>query len=300
MQCTAILVTYLPDAYQLKLTIDSLTKNKLEIVIIDNTPIKKINNTSYQLHSSTSGINYICLEENYGIAKAQNIGIQLALKNHTDYILLSDQDTVYPSNFFLEMLSELKELQARGEKVAAIGPAYYDENKPDTPPSFVKYKNGELHQISLKSGAIEVSQLIASGTLIPTEAINQVGLMNPDLFIDWVDMEWCWRAINAGFSIYGTFNVTINHQLGDCSRKIGKKIVTIHSPFRNYFIVRNGLHLALRGVLLDKIQHQRHLIKKVLLYFFGMALLSDNKITDIKMMTRGITDAIRGRLGPLQ
>ena len=300
MRCTAILVTYFPDADQLKLTIDSLAKNRLEIVIIDNTPIKKINNISHQLYSSTSGIIYICLEENYGIAEAQNIGIQLALKNYTDYILLSDQDTVYPSNFFFEMLCELKELQARGRKVAAIGPAYYDKNKPGTPPSFVKYKNGELHQISLKSGAIEVSQLIASGTLIPTEVINQVGLMNPDLFIDWVDMEWCWRAINAGFSIYGTFNVTINHQLGECSRKIGKKIVTIHSPFRNYYIVRNGLHLALRGALLDKIQHQRHLIKKVLLYFFGMTILSNNKITDIKMMTRGITDAIRGRLGPLQ
>lgn len=300
MQCTAILVTYFPDVDQLKSTIDSIIKNKIEMIIVDNTPIKKTSNIPYQLHSSTNRIKYICLEENTGIAKAQNIGIQLAIKNHTDYILLSDQDTVYPDNFLLEMLSELKELRARGKKVAAIGPSYYDENKPDTPPSFVKYKNGELHQTSLKSGTIEVSQLIASGTLIPIEAINQVGLMDPDLFIDWVDMEWCWRAINAGLSIYGTFNVTINHQLGDCSRKIGRKIVTIHSPLRNYFIVRNGLHLALRGALLDKIQHQRHLIKKVLLYFFGMAILSDNKIADIKMMTRGIADAIRGRLGPLK
>ena len=154
-------------------------------------------------------------------------------------------------------------------------------------------------QIAESSGTIPVTQLIASGTLISTEALKKVGLMNADLFIDWVDMEWCWRAIRSGFSIYGTFNIQISHQLGDNSRRIFNKIVTIHSPFRNYFIVRNGVHLALRGPLLDTSQHKWHLLKNITMFYFGMLYLSEHKWNDFKSMSKGLYDGLRGKLGPL-
>jgi len=47
--------------------------------------------------------------------------------------------------------------------------------------------------------------------------------MNEDLFIDWVDFEWCWRARKKGYKIIGNANVVITHQLGDAAVTIGRK-----------------------------------------------------------------------------
>lgn len=300
MNSIAILVTHNPDQKKLKSTISSLKKNKINIILIDNTP----SNSNHQVFSSKKlydkDITYLPLNKNTGIANAQNIGIRIALDRGYDHIILSDQDTIYPDNFLDCMLNELNKLRHLGKRIAAIGPAYIDENKFSKPPFFVKYNKGKLVQISQDAGVVEVSQLISSGTLITAEAIRETGMMNSDLFIDWVDMDWCWRAIRAGFTIYGTFNVRIHHQLGDYSQRIGKKTITIHSPFRNYFIVRNGLHLAFRGSLLDDKLHRRHLLKNIALFYGGMIYISDKKLEDLKMMTLGIIDAIRKKLGPLQ
>lgn len=297
--CIAALVTYNPDPDRLKSTISSLKKNKIDIVLIDNSPVSFIQKNRSQNDIDDHNFTYLPLNKNTGIANAQNIGINFALDKGYDYIILSDQDTNFPDNYLDGILKELKKLQLTEKNIAAIGPAYIDENKKNKPPFFVKYNRGKLTQISQTNGTIEVSQLIASGTLITSDAIRKIGVMNSELFIDWVDMDWCWRAIRAGFKIYGTFNVNIHHQLGDSSRKIGNRTVTIHSPFRNYFIVRNGLHLAFRGSLLDRKLHRRHLLKNIAIFYIGMIYLSENRIEDIKMMSRGVLDAIRGKLGPL-
>lgn len=300
MNCIAIIVSYNPNIVQLRKAISSLEKNSLDILLIDNSTIESI---SAEVSSTCDDFNkcyYLSLKKNMGIAYAHNKGISHAIEKGYEYIVLSDQDTVYPDNFIEKMFVELHELQRLGRNIAAIGPAYIDQNKPNTLPSFEKYNSGKVTKIFQEKGTIEVSQLIASGMLIPSAAIAKIGGMNTDLFIDWVDLEWCWRALNAGYSIYGTFNVKIDHQLGDTSKKIFGKTISIHSPVRNYYIVRNGLHLAFRGQILDAYKHRYYLMKRVIRYFIGMALFSENRFLDVKMMSRGIKDGIRGKLGPLK
>lgn len=235
-----------------------------------------------------------------GIAHAQNIGISHAINNNFEMVLLSDQDTIFPNDFLSKMKHELDILEATGEKIAAIGPAYQNTNAPELKPFFINYQNGSISKTTQNRGTIKASQIIASGMLIPTKSIAEVGMMNSDLFIDWVDLEWCWRAIKNGYSIYGTFNVHIEHQLGDKSKKLFNGIYTIHSPVRNYFYIRNGIHLSIRGKLLDEKRHRMHLIRRITRYFLGMILLSDHKTDDIKMMLRGFIDGIRGKLGPIR
>lgn len=299
MKCFCVIVTYNPDQNRLNQALSSLLQNNLEIIIVDNSiNSEKTKSVLNNFHNNTN-LSLVPLYKNYGIAYAQNVGIELALKGNPSFILLSDQDTTYDNNYLDRLLNEYYDIFLQDNSIGAIGPCYLDENKPEKKPFFVQYNNGKLTQIANSSGTIPVSQLIASGTLISTNALRKVGMMNSDLFIDWVDMEWCWRAIRSGFSIYGTFNVKINHQLGDNSKKIGKKTITIHSPFRNYFIVRNGIHLALRGPLLDKKKHMWHLLKNISLFYFGMLYLSENKWQDFKHMSKGIYNGLRGKLGPL-
>lgn len=300
MSSIAIVITYNPENERLRDALFSLENNNLHILVIDNSLADHISNEISNICSAFKNCTYVPLNENTGIANAQNKGIAIALENGYKNIILSDQDTIYPNNFLHDMLKELEELQKKGERVAAIGPAYWDKNKPNIKPSFEIYKSGSIKKIFKENGTIKVSQLIASGMLIPTATIKEIGGMASELFIDWVDLEWCWRAINAGYSVHGTFNIKIDHQLGDKSKTILGKSISIHSPFRNYFIIRNGIHLAIRGHLLDSNKHRWYLFKRVIRYFLGMSLLSDNRNQDIRMMLRGFADGIRGKLGPLQ
>lgn len=113
-----VIVTYKPDMVILEKCIHSL-KNQLDkIIIVDNTPGSCEKLESFKTFPN---IEVIYLKDNYGIAYAQNVGIKKALEEKADYILLSDQDTVYPADFIEKMLECFKE-----EKVAAAGPLFID------------------------------------------------------------------------------------------------------------------------------------------------------------------------------
>lgn len=62
--------------------------------------------------------------------------------------------------------------------------------------------------------------LISSGSLIPVDALVEVGMNNSSLFIDLVDFEWCYRAKYAGYHVLMTSNVTMKHNVGLTDKKI--------------------------------------------------------------------------------
>lgn len=91
-----------------------------------------------------------------------------------------------------------------------------------------------------------VSHAIASGALIPAKVLHEVGLMQENLFIDWVDLEWCWRAKNRhDYQTICTGDVVIEHTMGDGSIRFLWRKVGIRTPLRRYYMVRNAAHIAL-------------------------------------------------------
>jgi len=76
-----------------------------------------------------------------------------------------------------------------------------------------------------------------------------VGLMDEDLFIDHVDSEWCFRAKAKGFQLFGVGGAAMTHALGERRKEIWflrRRIVTLHKPFRYYYIFRVGYPLPSR------------------------------------------------------
>jgi len=61
--------------------------------------------------------------------------------------------------------------------------------------------------------------------IIPTGVFQDVGLMYEDLFLDWADLEWCWRVNFKGYKIIGNADMIITHRIGDIVKKIWKKIL---------------------------------------------------------------------------
>lgn len=239
---SAIIVTYNPQLEKLECLINSVVNQVGQLLIIDNSS----ENVEYIQSRLNGRGQLVCLETNIGIAAAQNIGINLAIENQSSHVLLLDQDTALPKDFVNSLLLEEKELLEKNIPVGALGPIFYDKR------TLRQYPLALIDGFSLKKVYVDenqspmtVSFIIASGSLIRTDVILNVGNMMEELFIDYVDIEWCLRAISKGYNIFVSSKTKILHEIGDERTRIINKDFSVHSPIRNYYISRNGFILCL-------------------------------------------------------
>lgn len=249
---TSIIVTYNPNLVLFeKALISHLNNDIKELVIVDNGS-RNANEIVSMLDKLVSTNTYLdknhkcfLLDNNKGIAYAQNVGIKYSKKIKSSHIILFDQDSFLPANLVKTLYEEESELLKKGEKIAAIGPVYRDTNT-NKYYKLPLYKGLLVKKISpqnLEKNTFKVSIIIASGTLIRIKVLDHVGLMKEDFFIDLVDIEWCLRVSDMGYNIYATKSVEMYHTIGD-SRivSLGREI-SIHSPLRKYYSYRNKILL---------------------------------------------------------
>lgn len=247
----AVIVSYNPGLERLKDLVEVVAMQVAGVVIVDNASSASI--ASILENRKTSNVFIVNLPENCGIAAAQNVGIERAIKNGATHIYLSDQDSLPSSSLIAELLLAL--LSASGVSVAAVGPAIVDE-RTGRVSSFMVEGSGELQQWPPNTDgertkrAMEVACLIASGTLLSVEAIKHIGGMRSHYFIDHVDTEWFFRARKAGYVLLGVPDARLIHRLGDEVKRVwffGYRQVIYHTPLRNYYMFRNTL-LMLRDI----------------------------------------------------
>ncbi|PMP88892.1 MAG: glycosyltransferase family 2 protein [Caldisphaera sp.] len=284
----AVVVTYKPKLEILEKCILSLKDQLNKIIIVDNTPDGCKDLESLRIFTN---IEIIYLKNNYGIAYAQNVGIKKALEEKAHYILLSDQDTIYPSDFMEKMLVCFK------DKVAAAGPLFLDIHTGKVQFFITKGKIG-FKKIYPTSGKHEVLQLIASGTVINAKYLPDIGLMMEELFIDWVDMEWCWRAVSKGYRIIGNADIIIKHFHGESNKKILNKEINIKNPIRYYYTIRNAIFLSLHTKTLNA-YHRIILFYKTIRNIVLFTVVSYNPFKTLKYAIKGFYHGIIGKLGKL-
>ena len=297
----AIVVTYNPQPDQLKRLLEATLPQVKRILIIDNgsNPASLdligcfFQNLPIDLHS---------LGVNQGIAKAQNIGIQLAKKMGAKYVLLFDHDSLPAPDMVAKLLTAIQIKHQQGVRVGAVGPWYEDirgANLKSTP--FVENKGLRLirkkkNQSDLNN-MVSVSHLIASGSLIPMATLNLVGDMREDLFIDLVDIEWGLRAQQLGYSLFGVCDGLMEHDLGENPQVIFGKELFFHSPLRHYYQVRNSIWLYQQPhlPLLWKIGDAGRLFVRISIF----VLFAKPQLQHWKMMVKGVFHGVIGRVGKL-
>ncbi|WP_099331781.1 glycosyltransferase family 2 protein [Actinomyces minihominis] len=319
---TAVVVTYNPDASELTALLSALLPQVSTAVVVDNG--SKNEGAVAEITSNLNAV-FLPLGENLGIATAQNRGITWAMKRGTDYVLLSDQDSV-PAPDMVEKLRECFEnpplpdqptgltlLSVEDEEglaqfpgsvltgpVAAVGPVPLDDRGGEVENalvySFTKW-GAMRRQVPGPGQALAVPFVLASGCLISVEALREVGPMNGSLFIDHVDLAWCLRALEDGYRILVTGDALIYHSLGDEVAKVPgrKQPVHLHSAVRNYYIMRNTLLLQSASFLPSRWK-RRYLMWMV--KYMGYYILAPGRRQRVPLLTRGVRDGIMGRVGP--
>jgi rhamnosyltransferase len=294
----AVIVTFSPDGERFERQAATLARQVAKAVVVDNgsTP-QALARLRATCAARADHITLIELGENRGIAAAQNVGIGRALTAGAERILLMDHDSLPDDRMVARLEAALAALRATGLKVAAVGPRYLDARQ-DNPPPFIRVRGGRLHRLPCPSAETvnEVDYLIASGSLIPREALEAVGMMNEALFIDYVDIEWGLRARGRGFLSYGVCGATMSHDLGEQPIVVLGRALPSHSPMRHYYHFRNAAWLFRFG---DVPREWKFVDCYRLGLRFGFyAIFAKPRPAHVRAMITGLRDGLRGRLGP--
>lgn len=286
-----VIVTYHPSSAKLMELVGAIRPQLSSLIIVDN-------GSSFDFSGLTR--QYDCeiveLGENFGIAHAQNAGIERARERGTEFVLLLDQDSIPAPDMVAQLVEAYRRLTATGAKVAAVGPSYVDPRQGEAA-AFV-YLDGLKLRRRERRGAepmVEADFLIASGCLVPVAVLDEVGVMVDDLFIDYVDIEWGLRARRDGYLSYGVFDARMRHALGDERIKFGSRHVPAHGPVRHYYQVRNALWLARLSWI--SVPWRFVLFLRVLQQFAFFGLFAQNRLTHLKMMGLGFWHGLCGRMG---
>lgn len=297
----SVTVTYNPDLQILQEQLHQVSSQVDQIVLVDNGSSNK--NEINRIAESITHVRMILCQTNLGLGRAQNLGIQACRDKGIATVLLLDQDSIPQTNMVETLLTALNKLTQVGNKVAAVG-ARYTGSHTGHPSFFVQYKRFRFQKCFCNCGEtdqiIPADMLISSGSLIPISALDTIGEMDEELFIDHIDTEWSLRARSLGWQSYGVCSALMEHRLGEHTFRVwwGRwRYVSIHQPFRYYYIYRNSILLYRRSYA-DPLWKQADQLRLLLIAMF-VVLLSNQRFSCIKMILRGVTDAIRRKTGPI-
>ena len=277
----AIYVLYNPDEIVINDSLSFVREYVDNIWITDNSKFS---------HDFGEGIEYVHQPDNKGIAFGQNLGIQYAIENGYDWIIFFDQDSVFDGEFLKKLFASFHSLLE------------YDKDAYGMGPLSINMDSGvELNKKSMRKPIvvdskrfIPVRELMCSASVVKTEMLKKVGLMDESLFIDGVDFEISWRAAHLiGAHFYLTSDCILKHQLGEGDRKILGRNSHIPTPFRVYYQVRNGIMLSKRKYVPMKWKIQENIKSLGKMLLFPILLKPRGKYC--KMILKGYRDGLFDR-----
>ncbi|GAB2727023.1 glycosyltransferase [Arthrobacter bambusae] len=232
------------------------------------------------------------LESNSGIAAALNAGIARA-RDHADveHIVTVDQDSLLPAGYVQQLLAAAASASSAGVQPGLVSPARIHGNP--------------VKRAGTRRGVVLGKEPIQSGLLIPISTLDVIGQFWDGLFIDLVDTEYYFRALDAGLPTV-LADTEFDHSLGTmvdaklfgrAVRLGGRKLqVRIAATWRYYYIFRNRILVGTRyarrhpvwvigGILTDL----RHLAY--------VSVLAPGRTARLASAVSGIVDGVRGNSG---
>lgn len=289
----AVIITYHPNQQKLTNLVCKCVGQLDQVFIVDNGSSAPI---EFWLAEMGSSVTLIELGDNLGIAHAQNVGIDQARALGLDYVVLFDQDSDPDRDNLPNLIHALSGLLKQHKPVACVGPRYVDKRQ-NNPAPFVRVEGLSLVRASCSSQTdiVPVDHLIASGSVIPVKTLNVVGGMKEELFIDYVDLEWCERAMFMGYQTYGVCAAKMEHALGDDPISFLGTAYPARSPLRHYYMFRNAIWMYRQSYVRWnwKVVDGLRLMRKYVFYAF----FAKPRHIHFWMMTKGVWHGLIGKMG---
>jgi rhamnosyltransferase len=194
------------------------------LYIIDNSDLDKC-----KLLFDKENISYFKNKGNKGIATALNQAARQAIADGFNYLLTMDQDSILDPHLIDNYIKYLH--SNISDRVGLLSPNYlYKEYSNNT-------RQGRNYTVLLS---------MTSGSLLNLTAFKIIGPFVEELFIDYVDFEYCLRLGKKGYNIIKVHNANIYHNLGSMQQRkflFRKVSITNHSPLRLFYRTRNRFYI---------------------------------------------------------
>lgn len=212
----------------------SVNYDNFKVVIIENGS----NDESYEIIKKKCRDEIIIKSENnLGFAGGNNLGIEIAMRDGAEYILLLNNDTTVEPDF----LTHLKEAFNYGKNVGIVGcKINYYKNK-----NIINYGGGEIvwnkfttvffdtDKVDTNDDLIkEITFISGCAMMISRSAIEKIGMLDDSYFMYYEDTDYCARATQSGFKLLYQPKSKIYHKISSSS---GGDL----SPFVLYWSTKN-------------------------------------------------------------
>lgn len=269
--------------------IDAIAAQTDRTYICDNSPASH-DNLFAPLIAEGRAV-YVWFGENLGLSR----GFNRILKNGDypwspeDYVLFFDQDSAIAPGHVEELASCFAQLKHQNRPVGCIGPAYYNTSsgRVEMPRS----------KEEISHGIYAVSSIITSSMLTTYGVLQQVGFWNERIFLDMADWDLCWRIQKAGKLCCLTEKPVLHHSVGCGEKQIGPLRLRVGAPFREYYQIRDCLHLLFQSY--TPIKYRVRFCAMLFIRSPLHVIFLDHRRERLAYIFRGIRDYFHKITGPL-
>jgi GT2 family glycosyltransferase len=206
--------------------LDSLKKNdydNYEVIIVDNTSAGDDVNILRNKYGEY--VHIIANSQNDGFPGGCNIGMRYALDKGTDYILLLNNDTTVDKSF----LSELVRVAESKDSIGIAGSKIYYYYRPKILQSvggIIHWwlgpiiKLGDVEDVGQFEKIAERDFVFGTSFLIKKKVIDKISFMDETYFFGIEELDYCTRAIRAGFKVVYVPASKVWHKVGASSAKV--------------------------------------------------------------------------------
>ena len=291
-----VIVTFNGEIW-IKKNLISLFKSNypIDIFIVDNASTDETINIIKEF----SAVELIQNKNNLGFGKANNIGIDLALKKGADAIFLLNQDTW----IFENTISNLAEVLFENSNLGIVSPLHFsaeesilDENFNTYYNRFNKEEDSELLRI--------VPFVNAAAWLVSKECLSKTGYFDPIFNHYGEDRNYCERVKYHGFKIGVAKKAAICHdrivKLNSNKIELQSKYLVLNEMINCNHSLFNSLLLGLKSVVgLPKFHSSSQSVLKTISLFFKLLLYYFNLLLNIRMIFKIRVNSIKGINGVL-
>lgn len=240
------------DTKECLLSLDKITYPNYEVIVVDN---GSIDGSTLKIQKEFPQHKYIYNKDNLGFTGGNNVGMEYAVKNGADYVLVLNNDVILEKNF----LDVLVNLALKDPKNGIIGPAIYFYRQPEK----LSPTGGKINYWRINNKVYDVARpmemdwIFGCCLLIKREVIETIGYFYVPFFLSYEDVDYCVRARKAGFKVIYEPRAKIWHKSGTSLKKA--------STSYYYYFNRNKLLFMKR--------HAPAYVKYLFYFYFSLYLL---------------------------
>jgi GT2 family glycosyltransferase len=291
-----VIVTFNGEIW-IKKNLNSLFKSNypIDIIIVDNASTDETIN----IIKEYSAIELIQNKNNLGFGKANNIGIDLALKKGADAIFLLNQDTW----IFENTISNLAEVLFENSNLGIVSPLHFSAEESILDENFNTYYNRFNKEEDSESLRI-VPFVNAAAWLVSKKCLSKTGYFDPIFNHYGEDRNYCERVKYHGFKIGVAKKAAICHdrivKLNSNKIELQSKYLVLNEMINCNHSLFNSLLLGLKSVMgLPKFHSSSQGVLKTISLFFKLLLYYFNLLLNIRMIFKIRVNSIKGINGVL-